>query len=165
MHHLVFLHVYMQRIGQSTREGGPASIDLEHFMEALHDPSTNLTYQALTGARKQSVSDVERLFSDKMVSFMEQKGYTAEGKYIRVVTDWRKACDERGLSDHEREKFNKTFLDYILDDLMPWHREADLSQLEVNRYEVLSILETLCLFSPKGVDLGSFGIGKFGQSC
>lgn len=131
---IMFTSVYMQRIGQSTREGGPSCISLEPFAEALYDPSTELTYPALTGARKQSVSDVERLFSDKMVASMEQKGYHAEAKYIRVVKDWRKACDERGLSDEEREKFNKAFLEYLLDELIPWHKQGDLSQLEVNRY-------------------------------
>ena len=64
----------MQRIGQSTRQGGPACINLEHFMEALYDPSTNLTYPALIGARKQSVQDVERLFSKEMELFMQKKG-------------------------------------------------------------------------------------------
>ena len=123
----------LQRIGHSTREGGPASIDLEHFMEALQDPSTNLTYPALTGARKQSVSDVERLFSQDMVAFMERKGYTAEADYLRIIHNWRRACDECGLSDETRSTYNKAFLSYILDDLMPWHREADYSHLEVNR--------------------------------
>jgi len=62
----------MQRISQSTRQGGPASINLERFIEALHDPSMNLTYPALTGDRKQSIQDVETLFSKEMESFMEQ---------------------------------------------------------------------------------------------
>ena len=42
----------MQRIGQSTRQGGQASINLERFMEALHHSCTNLNYPALTGAQK-----------------------------------------------------------------------------------------------------------------
>ena len=103
-------------------------------MEALKYPTTNLTYPALTGARKQSVSDVERLFSEQMVAFMERKGYTAEAQYLLTVRNWRRACDERGLSDELRKTFNKAFLSYILDELMPWHRETDFSQLEVNRY-------------------------------
>ena len=64
-------------------------------METLHGPSTDLTYFALTGARKQSVSDVERLFSRKMESCMERKGYSAEAKYIRVIKNWRMVSDER----------------------------------------------------------------------
>lgn len=121
----------MQRIGQSTR---PSGMKLQRYMEALQDPSTNLTFTALTGARKQSVSDVERLFSGKMVAFMEQKGYTVEALYIQVVRNWRRSCDERGLSNLDRERFSRAFLDYILDDLMPWHNDVDLSHLEVNRY-------------------------------
>ena len=123
----------IQRIGHSTREGGPSCIKLQHFMEALYDPSTNLTYTALTGARKQSVSDVDRLFSRKMEEFMRSKGYSQEAKFIQVVLNWRRACDERGLSSDERMSFHNAFLDYILNDLMPWHREKDLSYLEVNR--------------------------------
>ena len=103
-------------------------------MEALYDPDTNLTYPSLTGARKQSVSDVERLFSDQMESFMKRNGYAAEEVYIQVVRKWRRASDERGLSQEDRKKFNKAFYDYILDDLIPWHKEEDLSSLEVNRY-------------------------------
>lgn len=103
-------------------------------MEALYDPSTKLTYPALTGARKQSISDVERMFSKEMESFMTRKGYTPEAKYISVVRNWRRACDQRGLSQQERKQFLQDFLEYIFDDLMPWHMEADLSHLEVNRY-------------------------------
>lgn len=106
-------------------------------MEALQDPSAKITYPALTGVRKQSVSDVERLFSTDMVGFMERKGYTAEALFIRVVRDWRRACDERGLSGEIRSEFNKAFLSYIVDDLMPCHKEADFSTLEVNRLVVL----------------------------
>lgn len=76
-------------------------------MEALHDPTTNLTYPALTGARKQSVTDVERLFSADMIYFMESKGYTAEAQYISVIHNWRRACDERGLCAEDRVQFNQ----------------------------------------------------------
>ena len=123
----------MQRIGQSTRQGGPASINLEHFMEALYDRSTNLTYPVLTGARKQSIQDVERLFSKEMESFIDQKGYLKEARYIRVINNWRRACDERGLSSEDREQFNTDLLEYILANLMPWHKHTDFSHLEVNR--------------------------------
>ena len=123
----------MQRIGQSTRQGGQASINLERFMEALHHSCTNLTYPALTGARKQSIQDVERLFSKEMETFMEHKGYLEEARYIRVINNWRQACNERGLSSEERKQFNKDLLEYILDDLTSWHKHKDFSHLEVNR--------------------------------
>ena len=102
-------------------------------MEALHDPESQLTYTALTGERKQSVTDAERLFSPSMVRFMEKKGYEFEANYIGVVLNWHRACDERGLSEQQRCHYNHQMLSYILDDLMPWHEEYDYSYLEVNR--------------------------------
>ena len=76
---------------------------------------------------------------------MDRKGYKAEAKYIRVVNGWRRACDQRGLSEHERPKLNNNFLDYILDNLMPWHKEKrDFSLLEVNRWVCI---KTIMLWS------------------
>ena len=43
-------------------------MQLERFEEALHDPTTGLTYTALSGIRKQSVEDVERLFSEPVIT-------------------------------------------------------------------------------------------------
>lgn len=54
-------------------------------VEALSDISSGLTYPALTGARKQSVVDAERLFSPDLVAFMHKKGYLYEAKYIETV--------------------------------------------------------------------------------
>ena len=65
-----------------------------------------------------------------MVQFMESKGYTAEAQYLSVVHNWRRASDERGLSAETRQQ---QFLQFILDDLMPWHKDKDFSFLEVNR--------------------------------
>ena len=105
-------------------------------MEAVYDPHTMLSYHALVGSRKQSVSDVEQIFSLKMLKFFEEKGYTEEAKYVRVVCNWRRACDERGLSDEQRSQYNQDMLCYILDELMPWHSKpglCDFSLLEVNQ--------------------------------
>ena len=63
-------------------------------MEALSDPSSNLTYPALTGLRKQSVVDAERLFNPDHAAFMDRKGYTYEAHYIQTIWNWRRACDE-----------------------------------------------------------------------
>ena len=109
---------------------------MEYFEEAVHDRASFLTVTALRGVRKQSVEDVERLISDDMVRWMEQKGYVCEAEYLRSVRGWRRACDERGLSTDQRSQLNKAFLDYIVDDLMPWHRDQglrDFSLLEVTR--------------------------------
>ena len=75
------------------------------------------------------------MFSPQMVDFMQQKGYHFEATYLRAIGNWRRACDQRGLSELQRCRFNYEFLNYILDDLMPWHRRIyDFSLLEVNRY-------------------------------
>ena len=83
------------------------------------------------------MEDVDRLFSCSLIAWMEKKSYTPEAEYLRIVHNWRRACDERGVTNDERSKFNKEFLIYLLDDLMPYHRDEglnDLSLLEVNRY-------------------------------
>lgn len=111
-------------------------MQLERFEEALHDSSTGLTYTALSGIRKQSVEDVERLFGDALIAWMDKKKYSFEVEYLRAVRGWRRGCDERGLSSSERSNLNKNFLDYILDDFMPWYKvlgHRDFSLLEVNR--------------------------------
>ena len=80
------------------------------------------------------MQDAERMFSLPLADFMERKGYTEEAKYIRVVNGWRRAVDERGLSNLERCHLNYQFFNYILDDLMPWHHSNyDFSTLEVNK--------------------------------
>lgn len=106
---------------------------MARYQEALYDAEAQLTYTALTGERKQSVTDAERLFSPSLVHFMEKKGYVEEAQYIRVVMNWRQSCDERGLSELERSQFNHNMLNYMLDELMPWHNNYDFSYLEVNR--------------------------------
>lgn len=119
------------------RQGGPKDIQLERFEEALHDPTTGLTYTALSGVRKQSVEDVERLFGDPLITWMEGKGYRNEAAYLTAVRGWRRATDERGLSDVQRAKLSAAFRCYILDEFMPWHKDSemnDYSYLEVNRY-------------------------------
>lgn len=108
-------------------------IKLERYTEALYDSTTNLTYTALTGTRKQSVSDAERLFSPELKAFMQNKKYTLEAEYITAVGNWRDACDKRGLSELQRCRYNYSLLNYIVEDIMPWHGKYDFSHIEVNR--------------------------------
>ena len=113
------------------RCGGPEKLQLEHYVEALQDPLSGLTKPVLTGARKQSVIDAERLFSPELAAFMVPE-------YISGIWNWRRACDHRGLSELERCRYNFNFLNLILDELMPWHRtNYDFATLEVNRYILL----------------------------
>ena len=107
--------IFVQCIGESLR--------WEHFEEAAHDMFSGLTTSALRGIHKQSVEDVERLFSDAMVTWMEKKGYAYEANYIRSVCDRRKACNQRELSVSQQSQCNQDFLDYILDEMMHWHRD------------------------------------------
>ena len=45
-----------------------------------------------------------------------------------------------GIPDAHRSQYQQDMLDYILDDLMPHHRECiDFSLLEVNRYKFIVI--------------------------
>ena len=109
--------ILMQRIATSTRNGGPNELCLERYVEALSDSTSGLTYPALTGSRKQSVVDAERLFSPSLAKFMEKRGYDFEANYIRVIWNWRRSCDERGLTELQRCRFNYQMLNYVLDDL------------------------------------------------
>ena len=104
-------------------------------MEALSDPSSNLTYVALT---KQSVPDAERLFSLDMVSFMKKKGYQYEEKLLVLYA----IGAVHMMSKAQRRHYNYEFLTFILEELMPWYRRyPDFSLLEVNLYAILIKVE------------------------
>ena len=123
----------MQTMVKSTRLGGPDCLHLECFTEALYNEESGLTFPALTGQCKQSVQDAENLFFNGAEEFMKRKGYTYE-KFVRVVRNWRRASDERGLMSPQRSLFNYQLLNLMLDELMPWHRDTyDFRLLEVNR--------------------------------
>ena len=61
---------------------------LERFMEALYSEMTQLSYHALVGTQKQSVSDAEQFFSSGILEFCESKGYFDEAKYVHVIRKW-----------------------------------------------------------------------------
>ena len=131
-------------IAAHTRDGGPDLLNLERFVEALSEPTSGLTYPSLTGSRKQSVVDAERLFSPDLANFMDEKGYHFEANYIRTIWNWRRASDERGLNECTRSKFNYKLLNMMLEELMLWYKEFyDFGLLEVNRY----IIDLVCLYT------------------
>lgn len=117
------------------RKGRVDSVRLEKFVEALHDPTSGLTHPALSGIRKQSVEDVERLFGDGVIKFMADHKYEPEAEYLKTVRNWRRAVDERGLTNSLRMKYCQDFLDFIIEDLIPWQSpgNTDFRSLEVNR--------------------------------
>ncbi|XP_064405363.1 uncharacterized protein LOC135350489 isoform X1 [Halichondria panicea] len=127
----------LKRMATCLRQGKVKGVRLERFLEALYDPSTRLTYPAITGVRKQSVIDAERLFGKDVLEFMERKNYEAEAKYIRVIRNWRRAIDERGLTEETRQTYLQDVKDFINEDLIPWFSAtdptADYSTIEINR--------------------------------
>lgn len=96
-------------------------------MEAVQDPEVKLSYHALVGTRKQSVSDVEQIFSLGVLNFMERKNYEFEARYVKIIRNWQRSCDD------DRSRFNQDFIKDILDELIPRHKQSDNSTLEVNQ--------------------------------
>lgn len=61
------------------------------------------------------------------------KGIHIEAAYIETVFNWHVASDSRGASQLTRSKYNYKMLNFILDELMPWHEHMyDFSLLKVN---------------------------------
>ncbi len=67
---------------------------------------------------------------------MEKHDYEKEAMLLKAVRNWRRAIDERGLTEQQRQNLHQEFMDYICRDLMPWYSKGlkDFSMLEVNRY-------------------------------
>ena len=104
------------------------------FRDALHDPSTGLTYEALTGKPKQSVPHCEEIFSRGVLEFMQRNGHATEAKLIETVRNWHKAADGRGLSEETRSQYNKDMLNFLLEDWMPWfQQDSDYSTIDILR--------------------------------
>ena len=125
----------LKRIAGSLRKGHIPDVDVQAFVKAMNDPSTGLTYTALTGKRKQSVGDAEKLLSPAVAKWLRANNFLSEARFVEVVSNWHKANDGRGLSEADRKKNNLEMLDYLLEDWMPWYKdERDYSTLDVNRY-------------------------------
>ena len=97
-----------------------ANVIATSYFDNYEIPAPYVLVCVLTGIRKQSVEDVERLFGSSVIDFMKQHGYVKEEKYLRVVRIWRQAVDKRRLSD-EHYCFCSEYLDYIVSDLIPWY--------------------------------------------
>ena len=124
----------LKRIIASLREGNIPDIDLRFMRDALHDLSTGLTYEALTGKNKQSVPDCERILSVGVISFMERNNQESEKKVLTILRNWHQAVDGRGLSEETRVAFLQDMKKWLLDDWMPWHScTKDYSTVDVNR--------------------------------
>ena len=78
---------------------------------------------------------MERLFGQNLIDFMKGKEYETEANYLQKVRNWRRAIDERGLSEEQRQMYIEEFLNFITEDLMSGYsgETKDFSLLEVNR--------------------------------
>ena len=63
---------------------------------AMNDPHTGLTYTALPGKRKQSVSDAEKMLSTAVADWCKNNGYPEEGGMVEIIANWHQASDGRG---------------------------------------------------------------------
>ena len=124
----------LKRITERLRSGTIPEIDLCCFRDALSDPSTALTYEALTGKQKQSVPHCKQIFSKGVVDFLRSKGHTSEARFVEVVRNWHKAADGRGISEELRSKYNTDMLNFLLEDWMPWYKEErDFATIDILR--------------------------------
>lgn len=134
IHHREDHNHLLKRVISRLCEGYIPGIDLRHLRDALHDPSTGLTYEALTGKNKQSVPDCERLISPGVISFLERKGHASGAGVLKLIHNWHKAADGRGLSEAQRSAYCKDLKEWLLADWMPWFDEIpDYSTIDVNR--------------------------------
>ncbi|XP_064622698.1 uncharacterized protein LOC135484921 isoform X2 [Lineus longissimus] len=135
VHHERADHCHLlKRIAGHTREGRYPMLEFDGFDEAMRDPGTGLTYAALVGKRKQSVTDAEKLLSFPVAKFLEENGFESAAKYVHTIAQWHEGSDGRGLSQLQRSRYNYLTLNYIMDELMPWHAERnDLSTIDINR--------------------------------
>ena len=126
-------HVF-KRMAKHVREGGYQQLHYEAFDDVLKDSQSGLTHAALTGKRKQSLKDAERLLSYHVVESLRRHGHDREASHVEVMVHWHDATDGRGLSQLQRCRHNYQMLNFILDEWMPWHKQCyDFSTIDINR--------------------------------
>ncbi|XP_078667520.1 uncharacterized protein LOC144909356 [Branchiostoma floridae x Branchiostoma belcheri] len=124
----------LKRLTACVRAGQVPAIQMRRWVEAMQNSDTGLTFTALTGKRKQSVADCERMFSPGVVQFFKDKGYKSEAWFAETVHNWHKATDGRGIDQETRKKYNHAMLSFLLEDWMPYHSFIkDYAMLDVNR--------------------------------
>ena len=135
IHHREDHNHLLKRVCNRLREGLIPGLDLRHLRDALHDPTTGLTYKALTGKNKQSVPDCERLIGRGVIDYLRRRGYESDVRVIERLHNWHKAVDGRGLSEEQRSLFCHEIKEWILADWMPWYTYMlDYRTIDVNRY-------------------------------
>lgn len=134
VHHREDHNHLLKRVIACLRDGRIPGIDLRFLRDALHDPSTGLTYEALTGKNKQSVPDCERIIGPGVISFLERKGHASGARVIRLIHNWHKAVDDRGISEEVRSRYCTEMKEWLLEEWMPWFKYMpNYSTLDINR--------------------------------
>lgn len=146
IHHREDRNHLLKRLVSCLRDGRILCIDLRYLRDALHDLSTGLTYEALTGKNKQSVPDCERLIGPGVISFLQRKGHKSGAKVLRLIHNWHKAVDGRGLSESVWAVYCKEMKERILSDWMPWFKSIPGYRfIDVNMYVLSVIVDLLSL--------------------
>jgi hypothetical protein len=116
-------HCHMlKRIWKHKREGGPEGFNLQGLDDAMMDSSTWLTHAALTGERKQSVTDAERMLSFLVGKFLLQHGYVLESNSLKqLLVGTRQQIVEVSASWKVAKQNIYKMLNLILDEWMSWH--------------------------------------------
>ena len=103
----------LKRIATCLRNDAIPESVMRGLVEAMKDPHTGLTYTALTGKRKQSVSDAEKLLTPAVSSWLTNNGYICERRLVGLVANWHKASNGRGLSEQTRSEYNMALLNLM----------------------------------------------------
>ena len=84
-HHREDHNHLLKRIVNCLREGHIPRVDLRYLRDAMHDKTTGLSYEALTGKNKQSVLDCERLISPGVTNFLDRKGQKTVAHVLNII--------------------------------------------------------------------------------
>lgn len=93
---------------RANRKRGSSSIYKSHEQWKI-----SFNYAALTGTKKQSEGDAEKLLSPAVAKRLKADNFLSEGRFVEVVSNWHKASDGRGLADDGRQNNNLDMLDYF----------------------------------------------------
>lgn len=62
---------------------------------------------------------------------MKASGFEFEANYISVIAQWHEASDGRGLTEEQRSAYNRSMLDYLLEEIIP-NRTGTMNLLHVD---------------------------------
>jgi len=75
-----------------------------------------------------------------VISFLEWKGDVSGAHVIKLIHNWHKAVDGRGLSEDQRSAFCQDMKKWLLADWMPWFCTIpDYSTIDLNMMPIKGI--------------------------